>query len=317
MPPFIETFERWYRSLKVVRANEGPANGTLAAALVVLERLKTDYRLDLSAHTAKGGMQISGASGKAVADLLERFGETRPFAKEGGRTNRGGPGEIKAMLSSLAELELEKLTMPERNSVLVSMQLFLVERVREFHNRQRITLNYDFSRSTWHTIQALLERAKEAGKAGPVAQHLVGAKLEIRFPGLIIQNESFSTADTPTGRNGDFLVGDTVFHVTVAPMPAVYQKCFENVQDGYRVYLLVSDHRLIAARQNSLDTCGGRITVESIESFVSQNVEELGSFAKQTSQQEFAHLLHTYNRRVNEVEIDKSLLVELPPALLK
>lgn len=317
MNQFEQAFEGWYRSLKVVKANEGPANGTIAAALVVLERLKTSYQLNLIAHTAKGGVQISGVSGRAVALILEQFGENRPFAKEGGRTNRGGPGEIRAMLNALAEMGLEHLPEPERNSVLMNLQMFLIERIRDFHNRQRLPIDYDPTRPTWYTVQTLLQKARETGKAGPVAQHLIGAKLELRFPSLQIQNESYSTADVPTGRSGDFTVGDTIFHVTVAPLPGVYQKCLENIQAGFRVFLLVSDFRLTSARQNALDLCGGRVAVESIESFVSQNVEELGAFSQTTTRNELAHLFQVYNRRVATVEVDKSLMIDIPAGFLR
>jgi len=92
-PP--DKFIDWYNSLKKVKANNGPANGSIATALVVLNRLKEDYTLDFIAHIADGGMQIKGASGAAVAAILKAFGEERPFAKEGGRTNRGGPSEVK------------------------------------------------------------------------------------------------------------------------------------------------------------------------------------------------------------------------------
>jgi hypothetical protein len=39
-PQMLSVFEDWYKSLKVVKANGGPANGTLAATLVLLEQLK-------------------------------------------------------------------------------------------------------------------------------------------------------------------------------------------------------------------------------------------------------------------------------------
>ncbi|WP_134217370.1 DUF4928 family protein [Pelotomaculum sp. FP] len=82
------------------------------------------------------------------------------------------------------------------------------------------------------------------------------------------------------GRPGDFLVGDTAFHVTVAPMPAVYEKCKRNIEDGFRVYLLVPDRSLIGAKQNAETVAPGKITVESIEPFVGQNIEELSVFSK-------------------------------------
>lgn len=41
-------FEDWYTQLPIHKASGGPAKGTIAAALVVLERLKADFNLDLS-----------------------------------------------------------------------------------------------------------------------------------------------------------------------------------------------------------------------------------------------------------------------------
>ncbi len=313
---YIQVFSNWYKSLKVVKANGGPANGTLAASLVVLERLKSDFSTDFSLHIADGGMQIKGASGKAVADILRRFGETRPFAREGGRTNRGGPAEIKQMLNTLRELDLEGLEHGVRVDILSGMQLYIVERIKDFHNRERLKVHYDPSLSTWQILTNILEETRQMGKAGPVAQHLVGAKLEIRFPHITIQNESFSTADAPTDRAGDFIVGDTVFHITVSPMSGVYEKSRLNIQNGFRVYLLVPDNKLAAARQLATEVCNGKIAVESIESFVSQNIEELGRFNKLATQNQFAQLLRTYNKRVNDIEIDKSLLFELPHSLI-
>jgi len=171
LPP--KEFLKWYDSLKVVKANNGPANGSIATALVVLERLAGDYNLDFKAHVAEGGMQIKGASGTAVATILKSFGEERPFAKEGGRTNRGGPSEVRSLLETLKELKLEKQSKEARNEVLRTMKSFLVDRVRDFHNRQKIKLTFNPSLSTWHIVYNLLSEATKEGKAGYVAQHLV------------------------------------------------------------------------------------------------------------------------------------------------
>lgn len=308
-------FTTWYQSLKIVKANNGPANGSIATALVVLNKLQEDYNIDFNAHIAEGGMQIKGASGAAVASILRSFGEERPFAREGGRTNRGGPSEIKALLSALSSLHLEDLNDTSRNSMLRDMQAFLVDRVNDFHNRQKLKLTFNPALSTWHIIHGLLRLAADEGKSGFVAQHLVGAKLELRFPELSVSNESASTADLPTNRPGDFLLGHTAFHVTVAPMPPVFDKCTENVSQGYKPFLLVPDHKLIGARQFAEQICEQQISVESIESFVSQNIEELSGFDKNSLRITVKDLFLIYNRRVDEVETDKSLMVELPSNL--
>ena len=311
----LSSFKKWYSSLTIHKPSGGPARGTIGAALVVLERLKTTYDLDLAYHQAKGGAQISGLSARAVAKILERFGETRLFLKEGGRTNRGGPGDIKSMLDVLREHHLDQLPEGSRLKILISLQQCLVDRVRDFHNRQRLKVVFDPGKSTWQAVSDLLSLAREDGKEGIVAQYLVGAKLALRFPNLTVENLSYSTADDQLGRPGDFYLGSTAFHVTVAPMPAVFEKCKKNISEGFRVYLIVPDRVLIGARQTADGIIPGRIAVDSIESFVGNNVEELAQFSKDQLKDGMKRLLDEYNRRVNEAETDKSLLIDMPKNL--
>jgi hypothetical protein len=102
----------------------------------------------------------------------------------------------------------------------------------------KLTVPYDKDLATWHNIFNFLKTARKAGKEGPVAQHLIGAKLQLRFPDMPVSNESYSTADDQLGRPGDFHLGDTAFHVTVAPMPAVYEKCRSNLHEGCELIFL-------------------------------------------------------------------------------
>jgi hypothetical protein len=311
-----EHFIEWYESLKQVKANNGPANGSIATALVVLNRLSEEYDLDFKSHVAKGGMQIKGASGTAVAAILKAFGEERPFAKEGGRTNRGGPSEVQSLLTTLANLHLETYDHVERNKILYGMKLFLVDRVKDYHNRQKLKLTFNPAFTTWHVIHELLVLAASEGKSGYVAQHIVGAKLQLRFPEIIVSNESASTADMQTQRPGDFLIGNTAFHITVAPMSAVFDKCKHNIAQGLRPFLLVPDGKLIGTRQNAEQISEQQIAVESIESFVSQNIDEISVFQKDNLMLCIKDLVTVYNKRVDEVETDKSLMIELPSNLL-
>lgn len=310
-------FIEWYNSLKVVKANKGPANGSIATALVVLTRLEEDFNLAFTAHIADGGMQIRGASGAAVAAILKAFGEERPFAKEGGRTNRGGPSEIKSLLETEKKIQkLEKYSPIQWQEQLHSQKKFLVERVKDFHNRQKLKLTFNPALSTWYTISSLLQEAINEGKAGYVAQHLVGAKLQLRFPDIEVSNESGSTADMQTQRPGDFLIGQTAIHVTVAPMPPVFEKCKHNILHGFNPLLLVPDNKLLGARQIAEQVCEHQISVESIESFVSQNINEISIFSKDRLIVSLRELIAIYNQRVDTVETDKSLMIELPSNLL-
>src|SRR5690606_22948171 len=92
--------------------------------------------------------------------------------------------------------------------------------------------------TTW--LQTIVEQAR-GRSGGIVEQHLVGAKLEKRFSGLDIDNHPAHAADQQTARDGDYRIGNTVYHVTSAPGAAVVAKCARNLRDGLRPILLVPE----------------------------------------------------------------------------
>lgn len=314
----ITLMEQWWDELNPVRQNNGlPAKGTVAGALVVLERLKVEYVLDIDHHRTGGKSQIKGVSKTATQKILESFSEVREFLQEGGRTNRGLAGDIAKLLDTLKLMKLHNLQTEKRNQLLRELQIFLVGKVGDYFNRERVKFVFNPELTTWQSIHEILEQSRSVGKEGPVAQYLIGAKLELRFPNLSIRNDSYSTSDVQSGSPGDFLINDTAFHITVAPNQGHYDKCKANVEKGYRVCLLVPDRIMIGARQNADNQLCGRITVQSIESFVSQNIEELSSFAKGELIHGFRQLLDIYNQRVDQVEHDKSMLIEIPRNMSK
>ncbi len=314
-PNPLEAIEQWYDSRRR-HAGRFPAKGTMAGALVVLEQLKENYDLNIDTHTAPGGSQVRGVSGAAVKKILETHDETRPFSSEGGRTNRGLRGDMVELLTSLDVLELDKQTEDARFAVLQSCQGFIVDKIREFHGQERIKIVFETTGTMRDLVCQIIDKAKEKGQAGQVAQYLVGAKLALRFPDLEISNDSYSTADQQLGRAGDFLVKDTAFHVTVSPMPKVYDRCKQNAEEGLRAYLLVTDEHVQSARAFAQEKVVGRVAVESIESFVGQNVEEMASFSQGQLVGKIHELLTIYNERVDETEIDKSVMIEIPPNLV-
>jgi len=191
----------------------------------------------------------------------------------------------------------------------------LLAQVRELFSRERIRFVYTTEKTISYLIGDILAAARASGKEGPVAQYLVGAKLQLRFPGMSISNESYSSADEQTGRQGDFTVQDTAFHVTVAPMTAVYEKCVANLNEGKSAFLLVPARSVEGARQNADNMASGRIDVAAIESFVGFNVNEIAMFGKGASAQALLKLLEIYNSRVKEVETDLSLMIDIPKNL--
>jgi hypothetical protein len=201
--------------------------------------------------------------------------------------------------------------------VLSALQRWLVkEKVSEYFNRERVRFDFVPEQIARDTIGDILAAAATVGKAGQVAQYLVGAKLALRFPEVNVRNDSYSTADASSGQPGDFLVGDTAFHVTVSPTPAHYDKCKANVAAGYEVLLLVPRDIATAVDLYVQKILPGRASTDAIETFVARNLEDIGGFKRAQRNDGLRRLLETYNARVDAVETDKSLLIELPHNLL-
>jgi hypothetical protein len=171
----LSELQTWYDKLPLFSG--APARGTIAAALWVLERLRSDFDLEMESHRAAGGAQIKGISPVNVAAILGRYGETRQFLKEGGRTNRGGPGAIEAMLRAIEAAQISALPHDQRIEILDHLQRFLVDKVREYHGRESIKPIYNATETTRQFIAEILCKANQVRKRGPVAQHLVRGSL--------------------------------------------------------------------------------------------------------------------------------------------
>ena len=290
-----------------------PNTYVICAGLAVLERMLSTFPLERGDYVTPGNQVRTG--GPLIQSILSRNGENRRFTAEGGRTTRGTVPAAEGLVARLNQIEpLTALSDEERGQVIGQLQVWLVERVQDYFGRQRIEVEVNLNKPSPLIVADILEAA--GSKAGAVAQHLVGAKLAVRFPDLDIENFSYTTADQQLGRPGDFVVADTAFHVTVSPMPPVFEKCKENLRNGFRPLLLVPELRIQAARQMA-ETAGAldSIGIVAIESFVGQNIEELGGFGRLDLANRFRELLEKYNERVGDVEVDRSLLIGLPANL--
>jgi hypothetical protein len=165
-------------------------------------------------------------------------------------------------------------------------------------------------------IADILTVAQKQQVSGVVAQHLVGAKLALRYPGRKIENHGHTTQDRQHGRKGDFEVNDTIIHVTMIPGEAVVQKCIKNVREGFNAMLLAPRSEIVAARVFvGRSPAPSRIWVRSIEEFVGQNIAEIGEFRNQGLRENMRLLLQKYNERVAEAETRRALSIKIPENL--
>ena len=291
--------------------------GTVAGGLVLIENLRKELDFDIDSQKATDSDHLRNAGATNVQEILSRYGEMRVLSKEGGRTNRGLMKNLEPLLEMLSETGIEELSLKERDKALESMQEFLAERAKDILNSGKISFEYTAGMTSRDVVGNILESARRRQKAGEVAEYLVGAKLALRFPEHEIRNSASSAADLQSEEHGDFQLSDCVFHVSVAPNRGHYDKCLENLANGLRVFFLVPDKRLEGTRQIADSELNGRVSVESIESFVAQNIEELSDFSSLEVAKNMRRLLKKYNERLAKVETDLSLQIKIPVAMEK
>ncbi len=302
----------WYDAQRPTAEREAERY-VVCAGFAVLERLKETFPLQRADYvTPKNQVKTSG---RFIQGLIEaRLGPSPMYASEGGRTTRGTVPAAEALATRLNALAgVAALPAEERIALAAALQDWLIDKVRDFYDRQHLAPAVDLRLSAPQIVTVILDEAQRRNNAGAVAQHLVGAKLALHFPAMAIENHAATTADRQLNRPGDFAINDTAFHVTVAPGERVIQRCEDNLRGGYRPRLLVRGSRLAAARQLAeLRDLHTRIGITAIEEFVAQNIEELGAFGNEAIARGFRHLFERYNERVRAVETNLAILIDIP-----
>ncbi len=309
----VSNMEAWYLE-EVARDAGSGKRYVVCAGLAVLERMRGGHfpLSDGDYITSKNQVRTSGP---LIEKILARYGETRPYLREGGRTTRGTRTAADGFVGRLNALKPEdEIEGADLEDAIDEMQRRLCAKATEDLNEEHMRIDIDVDKPVSQIIDDIITAA--GTKAGAVAQHLVGAKLAIKFPDLSIENYSYTTADQQLSRAGDFRVNDTIFHVTVAPTLALFQKCAENLRNGFRVTALTTAKR-IALADSLADQLGiaNRVAVKSLEGFIGQNIEELARFAKPEVGRELRDLLEKYNERVESVETNHSFMIDVPDNL--
>lgn len=311
---YLAAAKSWYEG---ERAKSGSINTNVMNAGLIVSRMMadgipiTDERL-----YSEGKSQVRGLSGATISKILEQHGETRLFTREGGRTSRGTiflAAAFRDVLNGTQVNKNESVDLAKASNLLES---FFVKCVRlDYFDKQRIAVELDYRKPVSSVVSDILNAAGERSDkpTGAVLQHLIGAKLQLRFPNVEIGSDRANTADLHTDREGDFQVGTTAFHVTTSPMEKLISRCVENKRAGYRPVILTPESRVIAARQMA-DNVGmsEQISVQAAETFIGNNIEEIAIYDGDKIREGLARLIRTYNSRIGAIEIDKSLMIDEP-----
>jgi len=290
------------------------SKGTLSVVLVITRsasKQEAPYKAD-GFLTPKGG-QVSGLGGAAVQAILADYGIKRILAEEGGRTSRGSMRLMQdyiALLNTLHKKDLLDFPVIER---------WWVNRVTAYFSSKPFGIKIDPSKSLRSIITDLIEAAFSRQRecqgtmvAGAVMQHFVGAKLEMALPEIQIDHKGFSVADAPTGRKGDFLVGDTSIHVTTAPSEALIRKCRDNLNENLRPVIITTQGGAGGAGALAKDAdVDDRIDILEVAQFIATNIYELSGFQHDKRPVKIKDLVNAYNRIIEQTETDPSLKISI------
>jgi hypothetical protein len=310
-----QVLEEWHRCLSS-RSNQASDSFIACAGIKVAELSRTKWPLQRTDYVSNGSRFRS--TGPFIQGVLKRFGEEREYSSEGGRTTGSCLPAAADLIERLEKLsEYQKASAEDRSAVANSIQEWIYKKiVRPSLDHEGLKVEISLQKIPPDIVADILAAATKQGVSGAVAQHLVGAKLALRYPEMKIENYGHTTQDKQLGRKGDFELNDTVIHVTMTPGEAVAAKCAKNVGDGFNPLLLVPRSEVSAAESFvRRSTAANRIWVESIEAFVGQNIAEIGEFGKNGFRESIKRLLSAYNERVNAVEPRKALMIKVPENL--
>lgn len=304
------------------RTNHFVGKGSLCVALVVTQHARQlGLPLDSLKLVTKGGGQVRGLGRLAVQKILSRHGISRLLASEGGRTSRGSLKRMRLYVDFLNDLNASM------EFEIDQIELYWIGRVREFFASRPFVLNLDKSLSVQSVVSDLIEQANRRQQKmmgtnclGAVIQHLVGAKLELVLGHSEIQKTAMirgfhhntSTADSQTGRAGDFVIGRTSIHVTAAPSEALIGRCQENLNAGMNpIIVTIGDKFGLAEGLAANFGVQMRVDILTIEQFIAIYIYEAGKFRASNRGIAIQGLIDRYNTIINQVETDPSLKIVL------
>jgi hypothetical protein len=318
--------ESWCKGVGLRSENRG----NVAAVLVVLRRIKSDVSLRnqlleifraienpkwrgfaaLSLFVTANEGQISGITGSSVNSILLDHRITGKYlGVDGGRSSRGNFRFVRDLLSSMPAVAIGPTHAKDVEQLVDAWEETIIERyVRPALEPDPILVSISQGDESEVVLKKILDAADDRSIGGPVAQHLVGAKLERRNrkQGLVVENHSCFAQDSGLDRNADFTVHNFAYHVTVSPTKALVKRWEQNVSDSLSCRVLVRDYQRDSAKKLLDPNSSKGISVYGIESFVGLNVDEMSTDDQTDAATVLADLFAIYNRRVREVERDST-----------
>jgi hypothetical protein len=280
-----------------------PIPARLQAALALLEKLRDHPSLQLFDHKKpnSSGLDSHETFGNLAHD---RFSLERINKNHGRRScDVGGWGQL--LLDLLRDQGFDSASPIEREGMIQATQECFVGIIRGILDADPLTLRIK-GRSAEAVVREALRLAGNKNKAGDVAQYLVGAKLQLRLGREVPvvsanKGDRKSWSDT-AARTGDFEIGDATIEVAMGlPDEKHISQVAEALENSDLQVWLLTRHDRVETWQHELATSEGidmkRVVVASVESFVGQNMTEMGGFSSKGTASHLKQLFELYNNR--------------------
>lgn len=275
--------------------NDVPAR--LLTLLGLLERLREAPTLHIDAHKAASGMQLIEHNA-FVDKALARFGVVSPVQEKGRRSNN-----LHAWVSSLFEwlgqAGFAKGQVAVNEDLLLGAQEVAAKRLAVINEDKPLIARYNRGTAV-AIVTDLLDQAQEKKRAKDVAEYLVGAKLELRFGEGVVTPKN---VNTPSGANlADFRIGNMAIEVTTVERPDkshLDQLAGILGNTNLQVWFLTrlrDRERWQTAIDAMFEALSSRVVVADVETFVGQNITEIGKFRTDDVRAELARLFDRYSR---------------------
>lgn len=294
------------------KANKLTSKGKLATMLFVSRLAKKDgLPLDHSVLVTDRKGQVQGLGKSSVQAILKEYGILRVLAEEGGRTSRGSLGDMQNYVDFLNQLHSDGV------ADTVAIELWWIERVKDYFAAQPFVLRYDMSKSLRYIVRDLIAQAFKRQKenpgtmyAGAVLQHLVGAKLSVVLEPGKFKSHGFSVADSVSSRSGDFIIDDVAIHITTAPGEALLRKCKRNLEAGIKPIIVTTYDGLPGAESLAkIQDIEGRVDIWEAEQFIAANIYEHSQFDVTQRKCILEKIVEEYNNIISLCETDPSLKI--------
>lgn len=271
--------------------------------MALLEKLRDQPSLQLSDHKKSGSSGLE--SHEKYGDRVHTRLQLERINKNHGRRSSSIGDWGQELLDLVAELNFATMKQAAQGELIDAAQATLASILRSILEQEPLEARIK-GRSAEAVIRDILKQAEAKGKSGDVAQYLVGAKLMLRLKREIDvvgsnKGDRRSRSDQ-NARTGDFEIENATIEVAVGlPDEKHIAQVAEALEDADKEVWLLTRHDRVATWRNELSTTDGidmrRVVIASVESFVGQNITEMGEFSAKGKATRMADLFKLYNER--------------------